>query len=398
MMKMKKMLLTMGSLMMLAACGSVTQTSNQASSTSESTEDTIKIGGNWDLSGAGAAYGGPANEGVKLAFKLANEAGGINGQSIEYVEGDNRTDPNESANTATRLIDEENVQMIIGPATTGAFEAQIPTGTNAQIPMIAPAATGDTLTVDSSGNTLDYVFRVAFQDAFQGSALASFANGEGYETAAIIQDNSTDYGQHLSATFEEEFQGNIVANESYIAGDSDFNSILNNIASNDPDVIFIAGYYSEGGPIVKQTREKGMDAVILAPDGFGSQEFIDLAGAENVTDFYYTSHYTTGEGATEITATFIEAYEAEYGKTPDMFAALGYDAASLAIDAIERAGSSNPAAVTAAIAETEEFSGATGTFSFDDQHNPIKTAYILEMQDGEVVGTTTISPEDIVSE
>ncbi|MGH2119735.1 ABC transporter substrate-binding protein, partial [Aerococcus sp. L_32] len=246
MMKMKKMLLTMGSLMMLAACGSVTQTSNNASSTSESSGDTIKIGGNWDLSGAGAAYGGPANEGVKLAFKLANDAGGINGQTIEYVEADNRTDPNESANTATRLIDEENVQMIIGPATTGAFEAQIPTGTNAEIPMIAPAATGDTLTVDSSGNTLEYVFRVAFQDAFQGSALASFANGEGYETAAIIQDNSTDYGQNLSATFEEEFQGNIVANESYIAGDSDFNSILNNIASDDPDVIFIAGYYSEG--------------------------------------------------------------------------------------------------------------------------------------------------------
>lgn len=398
MMKMKKMLLTMGSLMMLAACGSVTQTSNNASSTSESSGDTIKIGGNWDLSGAGAAYGGPANEGVKLAFKLANDAGGINGQTIEYVEADNRTDPNESANTATRLIDEENVQMIIGPATTGAFEAQIPTGTNAEIPMIAPAATGDTLTVDSSGNTLEYVFRVAFQDAFQGSALASFANGEGYETAAIIQDNSTDYGQNLSATFEEEFQGNIVANESYIAGDSDFNSILNNIASDDPDVIFIAGYYSEGGPIVKQAREKGIDAVILAPDGFGSQEFIDLAGAENVTDFYYTSHYTTGEGSTEATAEFIEAYEAEYGKIPDMFAALGYDAANLAIDAIERAGSDDPAAVTAAIEETEEFAGATGTFSFDDQHNPIKTAYILEMQEGEVVGSTTISPDDIVSE
>lgn len=398
MMKMKKMLLTMGSLMMLAACGSVTQTSNNASSTSESSGDTIKIGGNWDLSGAGAAYGGPANEGVKLAFKLANDAGGINGQTIEYVEADNRTDPNESANTATRLIDEENVQMIIGPATTGAFEAQIPTGTNAKIPMIAPAATGDTLTVDSSGNTLEYVFRVAFQDAFQGSALASFANGEGYETAAIIQDNSTDYGQNLSATFEEEFQGNIVANESYIAGDSDFNSILNNIASDDPDVIFIAGYYSEGGPIVKQAREKGIDAVILAPDGFGSQEFIDLAGAENVTDFYYTSHYTTGEGSTEATAEFIEAYEAEYGKTPDMFAALGYDAANLAIDAIERAGSGDPASVTVAIEETEEFAGATGTFSFDDQHNPIKTAYILEMQEGVVVGSTTISPDDIVSE
>ena len=81
-----------------------------------------------------------------------------------------------------------------------------------------------------------------------------------------------------------------------------------------------------------------------------------------------------------------------------MFAALGYDAANLAIDAIERAGSGDLAAVTAAIEETEEFAGATGTFSFDDQHNPIKTAYILEMQEGEVVGSTTISPDDIVSE
>ncbi len=397
-MKIKKMMLTLGSLMLLAGCGAATQTSNNASSTSDSTSDTITIGGNWDLSGAGAAYGGPANNGVKLAFKLANEDGGVNGQQINYVEGDNRTDANESANTAARLIDEENVQMLIGPATTGAFEAQIPNGTNAEIPMIAPAATGDTLTVDSAGNTLEYVFRVAFQDAFQGSALAAFANGENFETAAIIQDNSTDYGQNLSTTFEQEFNGEIVAKESYIAGDTDFNSILNNISSKDPDVIFIAGYYSEGGPIVKQAREKGIEAVILAPDGFGSQEFVDLAGTANVTDFYYTSHYTTGEGASDESTAFIEAYNAEYGSEPDMFAALGYDAANLAIDAMMRAETSDPTAVTAAIAETKDFAGVTGTFSFDEQHNPIKTAYIQEMQDGEVVGTTAISPDEIESE
>jgi branched-chain amino acid transport system substrate-binding protein len=398
MMKMNKLMLTLGSLLLLAGCGSVTQTSSTDNTNTGDASETIKIGGNWDLSGAGAAYGGPANDGVKLAFKLANEAGGVNGQQIEYVEADNRTDANESANTAARLLDEENVQMIIGPATTGAFEAQIPIGTSAEIPMIAPAATGDSLTVDDEGNTLDYVFRVAFQDAFQGLALATFANGEGYETAAIIQDNSTDYGQNLSVTFKDAFEGEIVAEESYIAGDTDFNAILNNVAANDPDVIFIAGYYSEGGPIVGQAREMGIDSVILAPDGFGSQEFVDLAGAENVTDFYYTSHYTTGEGASEESAAFIEAYEAEYGVEPDMFAALGYDAANLAIDAMTRAESSDPAAVTAAIAETKDFAGVTGTFSFDDQHNPIKTAYIQEMQDGEVVGTTAISPEDIAAQ
>ncbi len=316
---------------------------------------------------------------------------------MNYISVDNKSDATESTTQTARLIDEENISVLVGSDTTGSTEAQIQTATDASVPIVAPAATGDSLTLDSSGNVLEYVFRVPFQDAFQGSVLAEFANQEGYETAAIIQDNSSDYGQNLAAEFDDIFEGEVVGTESYVSGDTDFNSILNNIASKNPDVIFIAGYYTEGGSIVKQAREMGIESAILAPDGFGAEEFVELAGAENVNNFYYTAHYTTGEGATDKTTEFVEAFKAEHGSAPNMFDALGYDAAYLVADAAERAGEDDRQAITDALAETTDFEGVTGTFSFDENHNPVKTAYIIEMENGEEVGSSAVSPEDVAN-
>lgn len=395
-MKFKKLALTLLSTVTLAACGAATSTSNSgASNTADN--GTFNVGGNFGLSGAFSAYGTAINDGAALAFKEINEDGGVLGKDVNYISVDNKSDATESTTQTARLIDEENISVLVGSDTTGSTEAQIQTATDASVPIVAPAATGDSLTLDSSGNVLDYVFRVPFQDAFQGSVLAEFANQEGYETAAIIQDNSSDYGQNLAAEFDDIFEGEVVGTESYVSGDTDFNSILNNIASKNPDVIFIAGYYTEGGSIVKQAREMGIESAILAPDGFGAEEFVELAGAKNVNNFYYTAHYTTGEGATDKTTEFVEAFEAEYGSAPNMFDALGYDAAYLVADAAERAGEDDRQAITDALAETTNFEGVTGTFSFDENHNPVKTAYIIEMENGEEVGSSAVSPEDVAN-
>ncbi|AMC01696.1 Leucine-, isoleucine-, valine-, threonine-, and alanine-binding protein precursor [Aerococcus viridans] len=395
-MKFKKLALTLLSTVTLAACGAATSTSNSGA-TNTAGNETFNVGGNFGLSGAFSAYGTAINDGAALAFKEINEDGGVLGKDVNYISVDNKSDATESTTQTARLIDEENISVLVGSDTTGSTEAQIQTATDASVPIVAPAATGDSLTLDSSGNVLDYVFRVPFQDAFQGSVLAEFANQEGYETAAIIQDNSSDYGQNLAAEFDDIFEGEVVGTESYVSGDTDFNSILNNIASKNPDVIFIAGYYTEGGSIVKQAREMGIESAILAPDGFGAEEFVELAGAENVNNFYYTAHYTTGEGATDKTTAFVEAFEAEYGSTPNMFAALGYDAAYLVADAAGRAGEDDRQAITDALAETTDFEGVTGTFSFDENHNPVKTAYIIEMANGEEVGSSAVSPEDVAN-
>lgn len=395
-MKFKKLALTLLSTVTLAACGAATSTNNAGASNTTDNE-TFNVGGNFGLSGAFSAYGTAINDGAALAFKEINEDGGVLDKEVNYISVDNKSDATESTTQTARLIDEENISVLVGSDTTGSTEAQIQTATDAGVPVVAPAATGDSLTLDGSGNVLEYVYRVPFQDAFQGSVLAEFANQEGYETAAIIQDNSSDYGQNLSAEFDDIFEGEVVGTESYVSGDTDFNSILNNIASKNPDVIFIAGYYTEGGSIVKQAREAGIESAILAPDGFGAEEFVELAGAENVNDFYYTAHYTSGEGATDKTKEFVAAFEEEYGATPNMFDALGYDAAYLVADAAERAGEDDRQAITDALAETTDFEGVTGTFSFDENHNPVKTAYIIEMADGKEVSSSAVSPEEVVN-
>lgn len=395
-MKFKKLALTLLSTVTLAACGAATSTNNSGASSTADNE-TFNVGGNFGLSGAFSAYGTAINDGAALAFKEINEDGGVLGKDVNYISVDNKSDATESTTQTARLIDEENISVLVGSDTTGSTEAQIQTATSAGVPVVAPAATGDSLTLDGSGNVLEYVYRVPFQDAFQGSVLAEFANQEGYETAAIIQDNSSDYGQNLAAEFDDIFEGEVVGTESYVSGDTDFNSILNNISSKDPDVIFIAGYYTEGGSIVKQAREMGIESAILAPDGFGAEEFVELAGADNVNDFYYTAHYTTGEGATDKTTDFVAAFEEEYGATPNMFDALGYDAAYLVADAAERAGEDDPQAITDALEETTDFEGVTGTFSFDENHNPVKTAYIIEMENGEEVSSSAVTPEDVMN-
>lgn len=378
----KKLLMGLASVFVLAACGN-------GATTEES--DTIKLGGNFELSGGASAYGTLMDQGIKMAVAEQNAADGLLGKEIEYVSYDNKSEPSESTSVATRLATEDNVVAILGPATTGAANAQSPAVTRAKVPAILPAATGDSVTMDGD-SVLEYVFRVCFQDSFQGKALAEFAQTDLQATKAVILvDNSTDYAIGLSDAFKETFEGEIVAEENFTAGDTDFKAILTNIAKMDYDVIFLPGYYEEGGLIIKQAREMGITQPILGPDGFANSTLVELAGADNVDNVFYASHFTPNSEDPKVQE-FLAAFEAEYGKPADSFAALAYDAAQLVFDAIQTADSTDPQAITDALAATEDFEGVTGTFSFDENHNPIKSAFVIELQDGVEVGNSVVEP------
>lgn len=387
----KKFGLVMASAMVIVGCGNVTQTSSSNSNTEDS--DTITIGGNFELSGAAAGYGNDINNGAKLAVEEINANGGIDGKQINYVEGDNKSDSNESASTATRLIDEEGVSAIIGPSTTANFEAQINAASQAKVPFIGPAVTSDGATLDANEEAYAYGFSVAFLNSFQGGAIARFSNDQGFKSAAVIQDNSADYGQTLASEFSDAFEGDIVSTESYVSGDTDFSSVLTNIKAQNPDVIFIAGYYTEAGTIIKQAREMGIEAAIVGPDGFGSDELGALAGEANMNDIYYVSHFATGDDAPQNAQDFSTAFEKAYGKTPDAYAALGYDAVYIYANAVTEVGSTDNAAIAEAIANTTDYEGITGTITMKEDHTPNKTAYIQELQNNEVVGSTAVAPE-----
>ena len=347
--------------------------------------DTIKIGVNYELSGAVATYGQSSVDGVTLAIDEINAAGGILGKQVEMVTIDNKSDAAEVVSVATRLMTEEGVCAVIGPATSGNFKAELPIALENGIPVISGSATANDVT---SGNTKEYTFRICFSDNFQGVAMANYAfKNLGAAKVAIVQDKSSDYAEGLAASFSatfEELGGEIVAAEAYTTSDTDFNAILTSLASKEFDAIWLPGYYQEVGLIIKQARALGIECPILGADGFDSPVLAELAGADALHDVYYSNHYSSLNEDETVTA-FIEAYKAKHGVDPDAFNALGYDAAKLICDAIERAGAADPEAIKDALAATSDFKAVTGTLSIDENHDAQKALVVIKLDGGVAV-------------
>lgn len=374
---------------------STSDSSGEGDSTSNG--ETIKIGANLELSGAVASYGQGIEAGLDLAVKEINAEGGIDGKQIEVVKVDNKSDGAEATNAAIKLTSQDNVVAIIGAATSGNTLAQREVVTENKTVLITPSGTADKLTVDeNTDEVFEYVFRTSFIDSAQGKIAANFAAEElGVKTAAIYADNASDYAKGLASAFRETFEaagGEIVAEEAYVAKDTDFRSTLTRIKSADPEFIFIPGYYEEVGLIVKQAREMGIDVPLMGADGWDSPTLVELAGAENLNNTFITNHYSSGDPDETIQG-FVEAFESEYNKKPDAFNALGYDSMYLLADAMKRAGTTTDSeAIKDALAETKDLQLITGTITIDEKHNPAKTATILEYVDGEQVFKTKVNP------
>ncbi len=351
--------------------------------------ESIKIGINMELSGDVASYGQSTVNGIELAIDEINAAGGINGQTVELVKYDNKSDAAEATTLATKLMTQDKVVAILGPATSGAFKAEIPVANDNKVPVISGSATADDVTVDASG-VKEYAFRICYNDSYQGTAMANFAlNNLSAKNVVIIKDSSSDYGKGLAESFKKTYTANggtIVTEEAYVKGDTDFNAILTKIKDMDFDAIFIPGYYNEAGLIIKQARVLGVTVPILGADGFDSPSLLELAGADALSDVYFTNHYSSLDEDPAV-VNFIKAFNDKYGKDPDAFNALGYDLAKFACDAISRASDATGEAVKDALASTKDFAGVTGSFSVDENHNPVKSIVVIEMQNGEAVSS-----------
>ena len=396
-MKFIKMLTTIFavSIMGVGCTQATTATSNNGNSSTSSAEanvdsDAVNIGGLWELTGATAAYGVVQDNAIQLAVEQRNEAGGIDGKEVNYHSYDNQGTPEEAATGMTYLIEQGN-SVVLGPATAALTFATQPVAESAEVPFVSATTTVDDATINSkTGEVWEYFYRTSFEISFQGAAIAEFANQNGYSTAAVLKDNSTDYGQNLTDIFVNNFDGDVIIDESYISGDTDFSSILTNVKSQKPDVIFIAGYYQEAGPIIKQAREMGIDIAIVGPNGLGNQNIVELAGAKNMTNVYYVAHFVYTEDADQDVQDFYNAYVEKFGTEPDMFSAVAYDAANMVMDAIDAADSTDPKSVKEAIGETQGFEGIAYDISFDEEHNVSAPAYIQEVMNGEPTENVTV--------
>lgn len=355
--------------------------------------DEIKVGANIEMTGNQANYGNAGLEGLRLAIKEANEAGGINGKQIKLVEADNKSESAEAVNAATKLISDDGVKVIVGPAVTANVIAESQVATDNKVPVIAFAATNPDVTVEN-GAVKPYIFRSCFIDPQQGTVMAQFASKElKAKTAVMYIDSSSDYSKSLGKVFQETFEaagGKVVMQESFLAKDQDFKAALTKIKAANADVIFIPAYYEEVGKIVKQAREIGITATMLGTDGWDDPKVADIAGASALNNTYFSTHYFAEDPGAK---TFIDSFTKEYGHAPNVFAALGYDAGKLLVDALKRAGSDDPEAIRKAIEETKDLQVATAKVTMDPAtHNPIKDAIIIENVDGKYVFKSRIAP------
>jgi len=358
-------------------------------------DGTIKIGINYELSGGVATYGQASLDGITLAIEEVNAAGGVNGKELVLVTMDNKSDDAEAYAISTRLMTQDGVVAVLGPATSGRFKAALQASMEYEVPGLSGSATADDVTMDANG-VKEFAFRICFSDSFQGTTMANFAsNNLSASKAFIYMDSSSDYGKGLAKNFKETFianGGEIVAEEAYVAGDKDFNAVLTSIKAKDHDVIFIPGYYEEAGLIINQARGMGIDAPILGADGFDSPVLLELAGADALNDVYFSNHYSSLDNDPMVLA-FIDSFNDMYGQDPNAFHALGYDMGLFIADALSRAADdSDPIAVRDAMAATSGFAGVTGTITVDANHTAVKSVVVIELANGEQVSSEKVDP------
>lgn len=380
---------------LLAGCGGNQQggSSSGGNSGGGGGGDVIKIGANLELSGGVASYGQSIAEGLDLALEEINKEG-INGKKLELVKVDNKSEAAEATNGAIKLISQDKVVAIIGSATSTNTLAQVQVANDNKVPLITPTGTNPTIT-NKDGKVNEFVFRTSFIDPFQGTVAAKFALNElKVKNAAVLIDSSSDYSKGLAASFKDAFTqggGKIVAEEAYVAKDTDFRATLTRIKSKNPEFIFLPGYYEEVGLIVKQARELGLNVPIMGGDGWDSPKLVEIAGKDALNNTYITNHYSSGDPDPKIQE-FVKAFKAKYNKVPDAFNALGYDTAYFLADAIKRAGSADPVKIKDALAQTKDLQLVSGTLTLNENHDPIKSAVILEYKDGQQQFRTKVNP------
>ncbi|MEY8539261.1 ABC transporter substrate-binding protein [Streptococcus alactolyticus] len=351
-----------------------------ANATGTTIGDTLKIGVNLELTGSVAAYGNAEKNGINLAVEQINKAGGVDGKKIEVITKDNKSENAEASTAATNLAVQSQVNAMIGPATSGAVAAASLNAQKTGVPLLTPSGTQDDLTIDKDG-VKKYIFRTTFQDSFQGQVLAQYAyQNLNAKKVVLYYDNSSDYAKGIAEEFQRVYPGEIVTVATFASGDKDFQSALTKFKDLDYDAIVMPGYYTETGIITKQARDMGIEVPILGPDGFNDDSFGDLAGVANTHDVYYVSGYSTKTALSDKATQFIEAYKKKYGSEPNMFAALAYDSVYMIAEAAKGAKTSIDIADN--LAKLSQFDGVTGTMTIDKDHNPIKTALMVKMENG----------------
>jgi ABC-type branched-subunit amino acid transport system substrate-binding protein len=314
----------------------------------------VKIGAIMSTTGPLQVFGEAGLRGIQLAIDEVNEAGGVLGQQIELVAADDATNPQVGVDAAQRIVNVDGVVGIVGALSSG---VTIPIATTvsatAGVPQISTASTSPVITtLEDNG----FLFRTTPHDALQGEVLADVVSGQGIDKVAVVYVNN-DYGKGLADAFAESYEGEVSASVAYEERQASYRGELSRAADGDPDALILLAYPGDGIPMLRQALEEGFFERFVFADGMKATEVAEAVG--NALDGAFGTS-PSGDPEAEAAKLFREIYEGRHGELPPQpFIDTAYDATMLMALAIEKAGSTEGAAIRDALHEVANPPGET---------------------------------------
>jgi len=361
------------SLLTVAGCG--------GNKSGGDTKDDILIASANPMTGDSAQFGDLKVKAIQLAIDEFNAAGGLDGRNVKLEVGDDTGNPKEAPNVGQKFASNDKILAIIGHWNSSCTLAAREIYEAAKIPVIT-----DSVNKAITDGKTPHVYRISLTDTMQADRLAEYAYNKMNARKVAILYTANDFGVGLNRDFASKFKslgGNIVTAETYFEGQSkDFSPQLTKIKSTQPDVIFIAGYYTETALIAQQAKQLGLNVPLLGTEGISSEQLIKLGGTAvegiRFTGFFHPQKEYPG------TKEFVEAFKKKYNMEPDTYAALAYDSAKMILEGMKVNGATRDG-IYKYIKEVKDFPGVAGPISFDNTNNTTRGIIILTVKDGKIV-------------
>jgi branched-chain amino acid transport system substrate-binding protein len=329
---------------------------------------------------------------ARMAVEAVNDTGGLKVDGKRYrivtiIEEVKGAVPEQAVAAVRKLINQENVVVIIGPQfSTDAIPAG-EVAENSRVPLISPISTNPSTTAGRK-----YVFRLGFTDEIQGAAVAAFSRADLTATrAAVLYNVANPYSHGIAQVFRKKFEsegGTVAAFESYTTDQKNYTPQLQRIKAVNPHVLFLPNFSKEAREQAREARQLGIDAVLIGSDGWNRQEFKGLSQFDGT---YMTAHWSSDMPGERVQS-FVKEYETKFERVPGDTAALTYDAFYLVFAAIENQGKTDAQSIQNGLYELGPFTGVGGSLDFTDSGDPSKQVVILKIRSGKVIFHKRISP------
>lgn len=353
--------------------GEATSTTGSAGGSSTTvgsgpTGEAIVVGAIVSATGPGAALGEQERNVLQMMEKQINSAGGVLGRPLKIVVADDKSDPKEAVTAANRLIAQEKAVALIAATISSSTLAVKEITAIKGLPQMAMAAANDI----TDKAPVEWIWRLPPKDAVAVARALTYVSGTlKVKKIAVLHDENA-FGSSGNAEIAKtagSFGLEIVATESYKTNETDMTAQLTKIRGKNPEAIIVWGTNPGPALAAKNMKQLAMSIPYVGSHGIANRTFIELAGdaAEGVVfpaGKLMVPSSITDPKQKEITEAFIAQYKAEFGQSPNTFAGHAFDAINLLVAAIGKAGGTDPAAIQAALDQTQGFAGPDGIYNY----------------------------------